>query len=304
MLQAEELAMKKNEANLQALKDTMFRQSQQLFGLRQEEANLIAEISGAQAASRNLQSKIRQLDQESMRQQELIYNAEFQIQQMERKVARGLGERSDEEKKKLNAQISVLEAEVEGAKDKRKMLIAQCRKLNNELRGAVRKKEDSIKLQVRGAKRALPRRPQPQPQPRPQPTHPPAPPTPHPFALHSTPVTPHQALACTSPFHPQTPKPAHYRRSWARASASSSSRTRARSRTSRRCRPRRSSSWCRTTSCASSSSASATRSTRGRTRFSGERGRPAYLHRVPAPPCPLAPTPPNGHTRGRLGQAG
>jgi len=148
LLQAEELAVKKNEANLQTLKDTMFRQSQQLFGLRQEEANLIAEISGAQAASRNLQSKIRQLDQESMRQQELIYNAEFQIQQMERKVARGLGERSDEEKKKLNAEIAVLEAELEGAKDKRKMLVTQCRKLNNELRGAQRKKEDSIKIQA------------------------------------------------------------------------------------------------------------------------------------------------------------
>ena len=35
------------------------------------------------------------------RQQELLYNAEFQIQQTERKVARGLGERSDEEKKSL-----------------------------------------------------------------------------------------------------------------------------------------------------------------------------------------------------------
>ena len=35
------------------------------------------------------------------RQQELLYNAEFQIQQIERKVARGLGERSDEEKRQL-----------------------------------------------------------------------------------------------------------------------------------------------------------------------------------------------------------
>ena len=39
------------------------------------------------------------------RQQELLYNAEFQIQQIERKVARGLGERSDEEKKKLKLEI-------------------------------------------------------------------------------------------------------------------------------------------------------------------------------------------------------
>lgn len=60
-----------------------------------------------------------------MRQQELIYNAEFQIQQMERKVARGLGERSDEEKNKLNAEIAHHEAELEGARDKKKMLVAQ-----------------------------------------------------------------------------------------------------------------------------------------------------------------------------------
>jgi coiled-coil domain-containing protein 39 len=54
-----------------------------------------------------------QLDIQSTRQQELLYNAEFQIQQMERKVARGLGERSDEEKKVLTDQIAKLEKEEE-----------------------------------------------------------------------------------------------------------------------------------------------------------------------------------------------
>ena len=63
----------------------------------------IAEISGAQASAKNLNHKIHTLDQESLRQQELVYNAEFQIQQMERKVARAGGERSDEEKIALNA---------------------------------------------------------------------------------------------------------------------------------------------------------------------------------------------------------
>merc|ERR1719502_2576426 len=76
-----------------------------------------------------------------MRQQELIYNAEFQIQQMERKVARGLGERSDDEKKKLNAVIAEQEASLERARDKKKMLVNQCRKLKNELKQAERKQE-------------------------------------------------------------------------------------------------------------------------------------------------------------------
>lgn len=58
---------------------------------------------------RNLQIKVHALDQEQTRQQELIYSAEFQIQQMERKVARGMGERTDEEKQLLNAKIHQLE---------------------------------------------------------------------------------------------------------------------------------------------------------------------------------------------------
>lgn len=58
---------------------------------------------------KNLQTKVHALDQEQTRQQELIYSAEFQIQQMERKVARGMGERTDEEKSALNAKIRELE---------------------------------------------------------------------------------------------------------------------------------------------------------------------------------------------------
>lgn len=58
---------------------------------------------------KNLQTKVHALDQEQTRQQELIYSAEFQIQQMERKVARGMGERTDEEKSILNAKIRALE---------------------------------------------------------------------------------------------------------------------------------------------------------------------------------------------------
>ena len=39
-----------------------------------------------QAAAKNMNASIHKLDSESVRQQELVYTAEFQIQQMERKV--------------------------------------------------------------------------------------------------------------------------------------------------------------------------------------------------------------------------
>merc|ERR1719199_1222744 len=84
----QEKALRVTEKELAALKQDMFRQSQELFNLRKEEANLIAEISGAQSADRNLRDKIRQLDSDSQKQQEHLYNADFALQQMERKVSR------------------------------------------------------------------------------------------------------------------------------------------------------------------------------------------------------------------------
>ena len=49
------------------------------------------------AACRNLQSHINKLAQEFQRQQELLYNAEYQIQLMERRVAKARGEMTVEE---------------------------------------------------------------------------------------------------------------------------------------------------------------------------------------------------------------
>eukprot|EP00736_Rhodelphis_marinus_P006285 Rmarinus@m.16247 len=124
---------------LQEMKDRMFKQSQELWRLRQEEANLIGEISGAQTSNKNLTAKIRQLDAESLKQQELIYNADFQIQQMERKVARAQGERSDAEKKVLNEKIRALEAELKEENEKHSMLCQQVTRVHDDLKAAKRK---------------------------------------------------------------------------------------------------------------------------------------------------------------------
>ena len=70
---------------LASQKEVMFKQSQELFRSVRKK---LAEISGAQAALKNLNAKIRKLDEQSVRQQELVYNGEFQIQQLERKVSR------------------------------------------------------------------------------------------------------------------------------------------------------------------------------------------------------------------------
>ncbi|KAG5184850.1 flagellar associated protein [Tribonema minus] len=107
---------------LATLKDTMFKESQKLYLRRQEEADMITRVAGGRATLKNLGGKVHALDAEQLRQQELIYTAEFQIQQMERKVARGLGERSDEEKAGLQARIAELETVAAAERDARKML--------------------------------------------------------------------------------------------------------------------------------------------------------------------------------------
>ena len=121
------------ERQVVKLKEQMFKRSQELFEHRSKEANLIAEISGAQASAKNLNFKIHTLDQESLRQQELVYNAEFQIQQMERKVARAGGERSDEEKIALNARIAEVQVTLDEINEQSRMLKMQCKKVVDEL---------------------------------------------------------------------------------------------------------------------------------------------------------------------------
>lgn len=93
------------------------------------------------AACRNLQSHINQLNQEFSRQQELLYNAEYQIQQMERRVARAKGERTQEEKKDLDNEESLARKDLEDQKKENKEITESLKKLDDELRSV----EKSVK---------------------------------------------------------------------------------------------------------------------------------------------------------------
>lgn len=144
-LSAMENELKRIEKEITLQKELMFRKSQQLFGLRQKEAGLIAEISGSKAAIQNLRTKLKLLDQQTLRQQELVYNGEFQIQQMERKVSRASGERSAEETKVLQSQIQVLQMELDRVRAEENMLQAQCKKLDEEKRAQDRVRKALVK---------------------------------------------------------------------------------------------------------------------------------------------------------------
>ena len=55
----------------------MFQQFQDLYEAITREKNVGAEIQGSRAANRNLSSRLKKLDQQSIKQQEIIYNQVF-----------------------------------------------------------------------------------------------------------------------------------------------------------------------------------------------------------------------------------
>ena len=84
--QAEEIRLKAVIKENENLKKEQFKRSQKLFEHRSHERELISSISGGQGQNKNLSVRISHLDEQVIRQQELLYNVEFQLQQMERKV--------------------------------------------------------------------------------------------------------------------------------------------------------------------------------------------------------------------------
>ncbi len=107
--------------------------ARRLFELRTKERELISEISGGQGQNKNMASRIAALDEQVVRQQELLYNVEFQLQQMERRVARAGGVRSEEETRALNGRIEKLTTVLEAVNTEHSMLMEQVKHSEEDL---------------------------------------------------------------------------------------------------------------------------------------------------------------------------
>ena len=107
MLSDEEAAVRQLEKEVSTLRERQFKHAQELFELKRQETTMQAEIQGGQASVRNLRSKIHKLDEEALKQQEILYTQDFQLQQLQHKLNRMEGERTVDEKAALNARMSV-----------------------------------------------------------------------------------------------------------------------------------------------------------------------------------------------------
>ena len=65
---------------------------QQLKQVEETDVQIKMEIHGAKTGIKNLSSQQRKLDQESIKSQEIIYNQDFTVAQLERRIARMQGE--------------------------------------------------------------------------------------------------------------------------------------------------------------------------------------------------------------------
>merc|ERR1719222_636959 len=136
------------EKEMKTAKDNLYKESQELYRLRAEEATTLGEISGAQSAIKNLQFQISRLDQERQRQQELLYAVDFQSQLMQRKVARVSGERTIEEREEFNKRIEKLDKDMEEQKSLHKILSDQIKRQDADLKNANRTLSD-VKKETR-----------------------------------------------------------------------------------------------------------------------------------------------------------
>merc|ERR1719215_1980788 len=130
--------LKMVEKEMKTAKENLFKESQELYRLRAEEATTLGEISGAQSAIKNLQFQISRLDQERQRQQELLYAVDFQSQLMQRAVARVSGERTVEERDEFNKKVEQLDKQLEEQKSLHTILAAQIKRQDAELKNAGR----------------------------------------------------------------------------------------------------------------------------------------------------------------------
>ena len=158
-LQQTEAQLAVQRGLLTKAKESLYQLSVQLSTARKLEEQGVIEIANAQGTSKALQGKIHALDISSIKQQEMLYQIEFVIQGLERKVHEASGKRSVEENEMLRAMMEELSVKKQSEEQETALMDAQVKRLTDEFRATKRrldashvtlkkKKDDLSTLQV------------------------------------------------------------------------------------------------------------------------------------------------------------
>ncbi|XP_028931917.1 coiled-coil domain-containing protein 39 isoform X2 [Ornithorhynchus anatinus] len=133
ILKDEEKNVKEVETQLSQLKDILFKKVQEFQVVKEKEKCVLAEIEGGRASLKNLNSRLWKLDNETLKQQEILYNQDFYIQQVERRISRLQGDVNTDEKQVLEAKVVELKKAMEEKKKTFDLLQTQIKKLKNDI---------------------------------------------------------------------------------------------------------------------------------------------------------------------------
>ncbi|XP_053807557.1 coiled-coil domain-containing protein 39 [Vidua chalybeata] len=133
ILKEEEKSVEEKENEMRQLKDLFFKKTQELKVQSDKEKIVLAEIEGGQKSLKNLKSRLGKLDTELLKQQELIYNQDFYIQQIQRRLSRLEGEVNSDEKELLEGKVAELKKTLEEKKKAYDVLQSLYRKLQNDV---------------------------------------------------------------------------------------------------------------------------------------------------------------------------
>ncbi|XP_039569464.1 coiled-coil domain-containing protein 39 [Passer montanus] len=133
ILKEEEKSVEEKENEMRQLKDLLFKKTQELKVQSDKEKIILAEIEGGQKSLKNLKSRLCKLDTDLLKQQELIYNQDFYIQQIQRRLSRLEGEVNSDEKEVLEGKAAELKKTLEEKKKAYDVLQSLYRKLQNDV---------------------------------------------------------------------------------------------------------------------------------------------------------------------------
>lgn len=129
-----EAELKELESQRRRARDITFKKTQELTKSSKEQKNMDLELYGAHTGIRNLKSRLQKLDQESLKSQEIIYQQDFNIAQLERRIARMQGEVNNDEKQALEERVNELNVTLGQKQITKKIIDEQLRKLQDNLR--------------------------------------------------------------------------------------------------------------------------------------------------------------------------
>ncbi|KFQ73449.1 Coiled-coil domain-containing protein 39, partial [Phaethon lepturus] len=133
ILKEEEKIVKEKETEINQLKELLFKKTQELKVQQDKEKCVLVEIEGSRTSLKNLKSRLHRLNADALKQQELIYNQDFYIQQVQRRLSRLEGEVNADEKQVLEAKVAELKKTLEEKKNAYDVLHAQHKKLQSDV---------------------------------------------------------------------------------------------------------------------------------------------------------------------------